>query len=56
VLVNEAKYNVKSGKWSQNPQVITQLMGKQEAIDAVKEEAAKINKGPWKNVYQFRPM
>jgi hypothetical protein len=31
-------------------------MGPKDAIDAVKVEAAKVNKGPWKNVDQERVM
>lgn len=56
VMVDEASYDFKSECFIHDVKVITQLMGPQEDIDAVKAEAEKVNQGPWENVNQFRVM
>jgi len=56
VLVDEATYDVKTSKFNHSAQVITQLMGPKDDVTRISESAGQINKGPWKNVDQLRPL
>lgn len=54
VLVDEIQ--AKKGEIVHKPECITQLMGKQEGIDAMSKLCQEINKGPWENKNMQRAM